>query len=96
MMGAAPVHLYSVQFKDEAPAIGSGFRFVFVKQGHKWVYFLSPYTMRACKVRREVWDALGAVEVTAPDALARAREALQSGHHRDHTRLEQQALGGEG
>lgn len=92
-MTTAPVHLFSIMLKDEAPAIGSGFRFVFVKHGRKWVYLLSPYTMRACKVRQEVWGALTPVRVTAPDALARAREALQKSH-REPTHLERQALGG--
>ena len=93
-MTTAPVHLFSVQLQDEAPAIGCGYRFVFVKQGRKLVYLLSPYTMRACKIERGVWDALGAVEITAPDALARARQVLQQSA-RPATNLEKQALRGE-
>lgn len=100
-MTTAPVHLFTVQLQDEAPAIGCGFRFVFVKQGRKWVYLLSPYTMRACKIERGVWDELRAVEITAPDVLRRARQALQQGRsvqqgvwRREHTHLERQALEG--
>ena len=91
-MTAAPVLLFSVMLKDEAPAIGCGYRFVFVKRGRKWVYLLSPWTMRACKVTRRVWDALAPVEA-APEALARARQALLDSH-REPTRLERQAIGG--
>lgn len=96
-MTAAPVRFLSVHLKDEAPAIGSGLRFVFVKQGRKWVYLLSPYTMRACKMRRGTWEALGAAEVTDPEALTRARLALKAvcrSNLREPTRLERQAIKG--
>ena len=92
-MTTAPVLLFSVMLKDEAPAIGCGYRFVFVKRGRKWVYLLSPFIMRACKVRREGWDGLGAGKVTDPDTIKRTRQALRR-NHREPTRLERQAMGG--
>ncbi len=92
-MTAAPVQLYAVQFKDEAPAIGSGLRFVFVKQGHKWVYLLSPYALRTCRVRRQVWDKMHPVEITDPDTIGRVRKVLAENPRRAPTRLAQQALG---
>ena len=95
-MTAAPTTLFTILFKDEAPVIGSGFRFVFAKRGHKWVYLLSPYTMRACKIRRAVWDGLKAVENTDPDTIARAQEALRAKvqwAQQEPTLLQRQALG---
>ncbi len=77
-MTPAPVNLFTVQLQDEAPAIGSGYRFLFVKHGRKWVYLLSPYTMQACKLRRSVWERLAPAAVTDPATIHRARQALAS------------------
>ncbi len=92
-MTAAPVNLFTVQLQDEAPVIGSGFRFVFVKHGRKWVYLLSPYTMQACKLRRSVWERLAPEAVTDPDTVNRARQAL-AWHPKPLTRFAAQAAGG--
>lgn len=92
-MTPAPVTLFSVQLQDQAPAIGSGFRFIFVKCGRKWVYLLSPFTMNACKLRRSVWEALAPVPITDPETITRARAALTA-HTQPLTRLALAAAGG--
>lgn len=46
-------------FDDEAPAIGSGLRLVFVERiGPKWVRVRCPFTLRCARLKRPVWDRL--------------------------------------
>ncbi len=88
--------LLTAHFKDEAPAIGSGFRFVYVKRGRKWVYLLDPYTTRTCRVPVEKWAKIHTHEVP-PMAAARVAKALSNSvarAERQPTRLEERAIGG--
>lgn len=89
--------LLTAHFKDEAPVIGSGFRFVYVKLGRKWVYLLDPYTARTCRVSVEKWAKIRTHEVP-PDPALRVAAALANSvarAERQPTRLEARALGGE-
>ncbi len=92
----APSRLFTVTLADQAPAIGTGMRFVFVKEGRKWVYLLSPFTMRTARLRWPVWEALKPLLIDDPLTRARVRKAVEKNIHkanREPTRLEQRALG---
>lgn len=46
-----------VQFNDEAPAIGSGTRMVFVtSSGPSWVSMINVYSLRTARVKRRQWE----------------------------------------
>ena len=45
-----------IYFEDEAPRIGSGWRTVDIKVGHKWVYFTDNVT--DVRVRKALKDAI--------------------------------------
>ncbi len=45
----APTNLYRVHLQDELPAIGSGHRWVFAREGHKWAFVLDPFTVTTMK-----------------------------------------------
>ena len=53
-----------VFFEDEAPRIGSGWRSVHIKVGHKWVFFTD--TVTKARVRKPIKEAtaiiLGSIE----------------------------------
>lgn len=50
---------FFIQFWDEAPAIGSGWRGVAVhKLGHKWAHIISTGDQTPFKMSRKVWDKL--------------------------------------
>ena len=91
----ARLPLYRVQFQDEAPPIGSGFRFVFVKEGRKWVYLLCPNTVKTCRLRMEKWRTLKPTEITGrmhTRVCWRLRRKLKR-LNRNATRLERRAIG---
>ncbi len=54
----AKTELFRLQLQDELPAIGSGHRWVFVREGRKWVFILCPFTVTTTKVRVGVWRGL--------------------------------------
>ncbi len=54
----APTELYRVQLQDELPAIGSGLRWVYAREGHKWAFVLCPFTVTTVKMRIEAWRAV--------------------------------------
>lgn len=95
-MTTAPSRLFTVTLADQAPAIGTGMRFVFVKEGRKWVYLFSPFTMRTARLRWPAWEALKPVLIDDDETRARVRKAVENNlQHagRPATRLERQALG---
>ncbi len=54
----APTNLYRVQLQDELPAIGSGHRWVFAREGTKWAFILDPFTVTTAKVRIAAWRGI--------------------------------------
>ena len=94
----APTQLHRLFFQDEAPQMGSGLRFVLAKRGRKWVYLLSPYTAKSCRLLTTVWDRISVNTRIDDDALLKRINAhLQTAiHHanREPTALEKRALGG--
>lgn len=68
--------LYTVHFQDEAPAIGSGFRFVLAREGRKWVHLLDPYTLRGARLRLHLWRLLRPVRISNEAVLERVQAVL--------------------
>ncbi len=96
MSPPSPVSAFRVQFADEAPAIGSGARFVFARRGRKWVYLLCPYTMRATRLRRWKWEAMRVEPIEDRAVVARMNDFLRrrvEASDRTPTILEQQVMG---
>ncbi len=92
----ATSRLFTVTLADQAPAIGCGMRFVFVKEGRKWVYLLAPFTMRTARLSWPVWKGLRPLLIDDVDTRARVRKAVEQNLRnagREPTRLEQRALG---
>lgn len=95
----APALPFRVLFKDEAPAMGSGLRFVFARIGRKWVYLLCPYTLKACKLRLWKWKTLGAEPIVDPATNLRLIDAARLAVTRDArgvpgtTRFQRQVIG---
>ncbi len=54
----APTNLYRVHLQDELPAIGSGHRWVYAREGTKWAFILDPFTVTTVKVRIAVWRGI--------------------------------------
>lgn len=93
--GPAPARLFTVTLQDEAPAIGCGMRFLFAKEGRKWVYLLSPFTLRAARLSWPTWEGLKPLLINDPETRARVQAAVENNLRiaaRPATRLEQQAL----
>lgn len=49
---------FCIYFQDEAPAIGSGYRPIDAKVGHKWVRVRPRTGGRASRISRATWDRL--------------------------------------
>lgn len=55
---------HRVMFMGECPSIGSGWRGVHLeKVGRKWAYFIEVSTLTRVRVKKAVWEGLGAVPV---------------------------------
>lgn len=89
-----PLQCFNIMFKDEAPAIGSGMRFVFAKFGRKWVYLLSPYSLKSCRISLKTWTDLKVTAITNRAVTERVRRELASRLHKEATRLQTLAIGG--
>lgn len=50
--------LYQVQLEDEMPVIGSGWRFVFAREGTKWVFVLDPFSINTVKLSLSKWKGV--------------------------------------
>ncbi len=55
---SAMTEMFKVHLQDELPAIGSGHRWVFAREGKKWVFVLCPFTVTTTKVRMGVWQGI--------------------------------------
>ncbi len=54
----APTVLYRVHLEDEIPAVGSGHRWVFAREGRKWAFVLCPFTANTVRVRIATWQGV--------------------------------------
>ncbi len=54
----APTLLYRVQLEDEMPAIGSGWRWVYAREGHKWAFILCPFTINTVRIPLSKWQGI--------------------------------------
>ena len=61
---------YEVQFWDEAPSIGSGYRYVFAIAGPKWVHLVSP-TLNKGRVSLNQWHIIPKREIDLSAAQRR-------------------------
>lgn len=52
-----------VQFEDEAPRIGSGWRLLTVEIGWKWVRLINKSANKRARIKREVFDRLNKREI---------------------------------
>ncbi len=76
--------------------MGSGLRFLFVKEGRKWVYLLNPFTLRTARLRWAAWSACKPLLID--DEETRARVSASVKRNLEHsgkppTLLQRQALG---
>lgn len=88
--------LFTVTLADQAPSIGSGIRFVFLKEGRKWVYLLNPFTMRTARLKWATWEGLKPLLINDDETRARVIRSVKANlahAGRNPTRLERQAIG---
>ena len=57
-LAPSPTILYKVQLEDEIPAIGSGTRWVFAREGRKWALVLCPFTANTVRLPIDVWRGI--------------------------------------
>ncbi len=55
---AAPTLLYRLHLEDELPTIGSGHRWVYAREGHKWVFVLCPFTANTVRTPIARWRSI--------------------------------------
>ncbi len=94
----SPARLFTAMLQDEAPSMGSGLRFIFVKEGRKWVYLLNPFTMRTARLKWAVWEKCKPLLVDDEQTRARVIASVKRNLERSGaapTLLQQQALGEE-
>lgn len=57
-MPATP-RLLRAYFEDQARPIGSGWRWVFAKEGHRWVTILDPWNRYTVRIPMRRWPTIG-------------------------------------
>ncbi len=89
---SAKTEMFKVQLQDELPTIGSGHRWVFAREGRKWVFVLDPFTITTTKVRVERWRAVKKEQITCSSHILQYMRQRLDACERPTTAFEKSAL----
>ncbi len=89
---AAPTQLYRVHLQDEIPAIGSGMRWIYVREGTKWAFILCPFTANTVRLPIATWRGIKADLWGAGDFIREFLRGRLRSMEREPTAFEQSAL----
>ncbi len=84
--------LYRAHFNDECPAIGAGWRFIWVKEGRKWAYLVYAPTALTVRMKLATFEGLHADACSPSSHLIELLAARIVALGREPTRLETEIL----
>ncbi len=90
---SAKPKFYKVHLQDELPAIGSGHRLVFAREGRKWVFILYPFDVTTVKMKLAAWERVKREEVDCTEYVINHMEKRLRLMKRLPTAFEKSVLG---